>query len=66
MIAFIDSFRFMSASLSNLVSNLSESFHNNTFIDCKSCLEYMKTKDEQLIFKCSSCKKNTKKTLTKN
>ena len=56
----------MSASLSNLVSNLSESFHNNTSIDCKSCLEYMKTKDEQLIFKCSSCKKNTKKILTKN
>ena len=64
-IKFIDSFRFMSTSLSNLDSNLSESFHNNRCIDCKSCLDYKTTKDKKLIFKCS-VKKITKKTLTKN
>ena len=54
-IKFIDSCRFMSASLSNLVDNLSESLHNNRCIDCKFCLDYMTTKNEQLILKCSSC-----------
>ena len=43
-IKFIDSFRFMSTSLSNLVDNLSEGFHNNRCIHCKSCLDYMTTK----------------------
>ena len=45
----------MSTLLSNLVSNLSEGLHNDRFIDCKSCLDYMTTKDEQQIFR---CKKN--------
>ena len=45
-------------SLSNLVSNLSEGLHNDRFIDCKSCLDYMTTKDEQLIFRCFRSKKN--------
>ena len=53
-IKFIDSYRFMSTSLSNLVNNLSEGLHNDRCIDCKSCLDYMTTKDEQLIFRCSS------------
>ena len=47
-IKFIDSYRFMSTSLSKLVDNLSERLHNNRWIDCKSCLDYMKTKDEKL------------------
>ena len=51
-IKFIDSCRFMSTSLSNLVSNLSEGFHNDICIDCKPCLDYMATKDKQLIFRC--------------
>ena len=55
---FIDSYRFMSTSLSNLVNNLSEWLHNDRCIDCKSCLDYMTTKDEQLIFRCFRCKKN--------
>ena len=51
----------MSTSLSNLVSNLSEGLHNNRCIDCKSCLDYMTTKDEQLILRCFRCKKNYEK-----
>ena len=37
-VTFIDSCRFMSTSLSNLVSNLSKGLHNDRCIDCKSCL----------------------------
>ena len=55
----------MSTSLSNLVSNLSEGLHNDKCIDCKSYLDYMKTKDEQLIFRCFRCKKNDKKDFNK-
>ena len=46
----------MSTSLSNFVSNLSEGLHNDRCINCKSCLGYMTIKDEQLIFRCFSCK----------
>ena len=55
----------MSTSLSNLVSNLSEGLHNDRCIDCKSCLDYKTTKDEQLIFRCFRCKKNYEKNLNK-
>ena len=65
-IKFIDSYRFMSTSLSKLVDNLSEGIHNNRCVDCKSCRDYMKTKDEKLIFKCFSCKKNYEKDFNKN
>ena len=65
-IKFIDSYRFMSTSLSNLVSNLSEGFHNDRCIDCKSCLDYMTTKDEQLIFRCFRGKKNYEKNFNKD
>ena len=44
-IKIIDSFRFMSTSLSKLVDNLSEGLHNNRCVDCKSYLDYMITKD---------------------
>ena len=64
-INFIDSCRFMSASLSNLVSNLSEGLHNDRCIDCKSYLNYMTTKDEQSIFRCFRCKKNYEKNFNK-
>ena len=64
-IKFIDSYRFMSTSLSNLVSNLSEGLHNDRCIDCKSCLDHMTTKDEQLIFRCFRCKKNYEKNFNK-
>ena len=55
----------MSTSLSNLVTNLSEGFHNDRCIDCKSCLDYLTIKDEQLIFRCFSCKKNYEKNFNK-
>ena len=64
-IKFIDSHRFMSTSLSNIVSNLSEGLHNDRCTDCKSCLDYMTIKDEQLIFMCFSCKKNYEKNFNK-
>ena len=55
-IKFIDSYRFMSTSLSKLVDNLSEGLHNNKCVNCKFCLDYMRTKNEKLIFKCFNCK----------
>ena len=64
-IKFIDSCRFMSTSLSNLVNNLSEGLRNDRHIDCKSCLNYMTIKDEKLIFRCFGCKKNNKKNFNK-
>ena len=55
-IKFIDSYRFMSMSLSKLVDNLTEGLHNNKCLDCESCLDYIKTKNEKLILKCFNCK----------
>ena len=55
-IKLIDSYRFMSTSLSKLVNNLSEGVHNDKCTYCKSYLDYMTTKDEQLIFRCFRCK----------
>ena len=46
----------MSSSLSKFVDNLSEGFHNNKCLDCESCLDYIKTKNEKLILKCFNCK----------
>ena len=64
-IKFIDSYTFMSTSLSNLVDNLSEGFHNDKCTNCKSCLDYMTIKDEQLIFRCFRCKKYYEKDFNK-
>ena len=55
----------MFTSLSNLVSNLYERLHNDRCIDCKSCLTYITLENEQLIFRCFSCKKNYKKDFNK-
>ena len=59
---FIDSFRLMSTSLSELVDNTSEIFNS---IECKSCIEKTKINSEcyftgiennRLIYKCKECK----------
>ena len=59
---FIDSFRFMSTSLSELVDNMSGIFHS---IECKSCIEEIKInseccfvglKNNRLIYKCKERK----------
>ena len=63
---FIDSFTFKSTSLSNLTDNLSEKVHSDKCKDCKSCLDYMLIKDNQLIFKCLKCNKNHNKDFNKD
>ena len=51
----------MSSSLSKLVDNLSEGIHNNKCLDCNSCLDYIKMKNEKLILKCFNCNNYYKK-----
>ena len=48
---FIDSFRFMWTSVSKLVKYLSGKLHFDNCTDCKSKLDYILFKDNQLIFK---------------
>ena len=60
-IKFIDSYRFMSSSLSKLVDNLSKAIHNNKCLDCKFCLDYIKIKNEKLLLKCFNCNNYYKK-----
>ena len=64
-IKFIDSYRFMSMPLSKFIDNLSEGFHNSKCLNSKSCLDYIKTKNEKLIFKCFNCKQNYEKDFNK-
>ena len=55
----------MSTSLSKLVDNLSEELHNNKCLNCESCLDYVKTKNEKLIPKCFNCKQYYEKDFNK-
>ena len=59
---FIDSFRFMLTSLSELFDNVSGTFNS---IECKSCIEKIKINSEycfvglqnnSLIYRCKECK----------
>ena len=64
---FIDSFRFIQDSLSNLVDNTSEIFNSK---ECKSCIGKLKInsecyyaglKNDRLIYKCKKCKNEWKR-----
>ena len=68
---FIDSFRFMATSLSELVDNTSGIFNS---IECNSCIETIKTnseccfvglKNNKLIYKYKECKEEWKRPLNK-
>ena len=65
-IKFIDSYRFMSSSLSKLVDNLSEGIHNNKCVDCNSCLDYIKIENKKLLLKCSNCNAYYRKKFNKD
>ena len=60
-IKFVDSFRFMSTSLSKLVDNLIEGVHNDKYDDCQSNLCFVNGTNEILKFECVDCKKKYKK-----
>ena len=64
---FIDSFRFISTSLSELVDNTSGIFKSE---ECKSCIKRIKInsgccfvglKNNRVIYKCKECRKKCKK-----
>ena len=55
----------MSTSLSKLADNSSEGLHNNKCLNCKSFLDYIKTKNEKLILKCFNCKTYNEKDFNK-
>ena len=64
---FIDSFRFISTSLSELVDNVSGIFSG---IECKSCIEkikinlercFVRLKNNRLIYKCKECREEWKR-----
>ena len=65
-IKFIDSYRFMSSSLSKFVDNLSEGIHNNKCVDCNSCLDYIKIKNKKLLLKSFNCNTYYRKKFNKN
>ena len=45
----------MSTSLSSLVNNLPDGLYNEKCTNCKSCLEYISAKYDQLVLKCPKC-----------
>ena len=46
----------MATSLSNLINNLSDQLYKNCS-DCRNPLDYMIIKDDEIVFRCSECKK---------
>ena len=66
-IKFIDSFRFMSSSLSKLVNNLSEVIQSSKCVNCKCYLDYVRIiKNEKLFLKCFNCNNYYKKKINKD
>ena len=68
-LGFIDSFRFISTSLSEPADNMSGIFNS---IECKSCIEKIKInseccfvglKNNRLIYKCKECKEEWKRSI---
>ena len=55
----------MASSLPKLVDNLFEGIHNNTCVNCNSCLDYIKTKNEKLTIECYNCKQRYRKKINK-
>ena len=55
----------MPSSLSSLVDDLSERVRGDKCTDCKSWLDYMSVKNDQLILKCLKCNKNHKNDFNK-
>ena len=55
---FIDTARYMTSSLSNLVDNLAEGIHKIKCKDCDCFLEYERVKDNLVKYKCLSCNKD--------
>ena len=63
---FIDSERFVTSSLSNLLDNLAEGIHKIKWTNCNTCcFVYTNAKDYLIEYKCLCCNTITKKTLTK-
>ena len=56
----------MSTSLWNLVDNFSDRLHSDKSTDCKSYLDYMLIKDDQLILRCFECKNKNNKGFNKD
>ena len=56
----------MASLLSSHVDNSFEGLHNYKCRNCKSCLDYISTKENQLIFKCTECRKTHKKHFSKD
>ena len=56
----------MTTTLTSHIDNSSDGFHCSKCIDCKTSLDYMITRDDQLIFRCFECKKNYQKDFNKD
>ena len=57
-IKFIDSFRFVSTSLSSLVDSLSDGLYKIKCKNCNSFLDYLNFYDDKLVYRCFDCKAN--------
>ena len=56
----------MSSSILALVDNLSDRLYNDKCVDCKSYLDQVLIKDDQLTFRCFEYKKSFKKDFNKD